>query len=135
MTLLWKPGYTTGVPELDEEHRLIFDQLNALEQMIARGVSKGPEVEDHLKRIGAHVTRHFAHEETCMEVARCPMALKNKQQHERFMASYVEFLTRYRTDKTLDVLREFHAAAEQWVLEHIAFVDIHLRSCVEQPGD
>ena len=131
MTLIWKPGYTTGVPELDEQHRQVFDMLNELETMIARGVHDGPELDIFLERLGTHVSDHFSQEECCMERAHCRMAEKNKQEHEQFLSQYVDFHSRFSQGKSMAVLSEFHASAESWLHEHVAFVDIHLRTCVQ----
>lgn len=133
MTLIWKPGYSTGVPELDEQHREVFAMLNDLEDMIAKGVHDGPELDKHLKKLGTHVSRHFSQEECCMERGHCPMALKNKQEHEQFLNKYVDFISQFSKSKTLSVLSEFHTSAESWLHEHIAYVDIHLRTCTIPP--
>ena len=131
MALIWKSGYTTGVPELDQQHEQVFTHLNELEARIARGEFNSPEVDESLKILGKHVMRHFSDEECCMDRHHCPMALKNKQEHEEFLNQFVDFMTRFSQDQSLTLLREFHTMAENWMHEHIAFVDIHLRSSVE----
>jgi hemerythrin len=131
MTLIWKTGYSTGVPELDEQHRHVFSILNELEDLISRGIYDSPGLDAQLKRLGSHITRHFSTEEGCMERANCPMAMKNKQEHEQFLNMFVDFSSRFSKEKTLSVLAEFHESAENWIHEHVAFVDIHLRSCVK----
>lgn len=129
MTLIWKSGYTTGVPTLDEQHRQVFEMLNQLEDLIARGEYDSPKVATLLKNLGTHITRHFNEEECCMNQARCPMAQKNKQEHEAFLNRFVDFTSRFSKGKSLAMLSGFHASAEGWLHEHIAFVDIHLRQC------
>lgn len=129
MTLIWKSGYTTGVPEMDEQHQKVFGLLNELEEMVARGEYDSPKVDAHLNKLGTHITRHFSDEECCMERAHCPMALKNKQEHEEFLNQFVDLTSRFSRDKSLAMLGELHKTAENWLHEHIAFVDIHLRSC------
>lgn len=130
MALIWKPNYTTGVKELDEQHRQIIDQLNRLEALIERGISKGPEVDALLAEMGSHVNEHFICEEDCMERHQCPMAEKNKQEHDQFLGLYRDFRADFGKSRSSQTLETFHRAAEQWLLEHVCFVDIHLRSCV-----
>ncbi len=132
MTIIWKQGYTTGSPELDQQHREMFDMLNKLEDMIAQGVYEGPKVDAHLKSLGTYVTRHFSDEECCMEKAQCPMAQKNKQEHEQFLNKYVELTSKFSKHRSLQSLKEVHSWAESWTHEHIAFLDIHLRTCINR---
>lgn len=129
MTLIWKAGYSTGVSKLDEQHKRVFQMLNALEDMIHQGLYDSPEVDAYLARLGSHVTRHFSEEEGCMDRAHCPMALKNKQEHEKFLTRFVEFTSAFNRNKSLALLSQFHAEAESWIHEHVAFLDIHLRAC------
>ncbi len=91
MTLIWKAGYSTGVPEIDEQHRQVFSLLNDLEGMIAKGVYDSPELNARIKHLGTHITRHFNSEEGCMDRVNCPMAMKNKQEHEQFLNRFVKF--------------------------------------------
>jgi hemerythrin len=134
MTLTWKDGYTTGVPELDEQHRQIFDLVNGLGRLIERGACDSPEVDALLEGLGEDVQRHFTMEEGCMSRHHCPMAQKNKQEHAQLLRLYLDFLSAFNAEKSLDALAGFHRAAEGWLLEHICFVDIHLRSCVNHVG-
>ena len=130
MVLYWKEGYTTGVPELDEQHRGIFALVNELGGLIDRGIYDSPEVDALLEAMGGDVQRHFTLEEGCMSRHNCPMAQKNKEEHEQLLRIYLDFLSGFSERKTLAGLADFHQAAEGWLLEHICFVDIHLRSCL-----
>lgn len=131
MTLIWKSGYTTGVPEMDAQHQRAFDQLNELESLIEQGRYVGDEIADHVKAIFAHAERHFSDEECCMDKAHCPMALKNREEHAYFLEAFRQHMSAYEKAPSQATLSELHGFAEQWLHEHIAFVDIHLRSCVQ----
>jgi hemerythrin len=130
MALIWKEGYTTGVSGLDEQHRAIFSLLNRLGELIEQGIYDSAEVDALLREVGADVQRHFTMEEGCMMRHRCPVAQKNKQEHDQLLRIYRDFLSGFNKCKTLSALAGFHQSAEGWLLEHICFVDIHLRSCV-----
>lgn len=135
MTLIWKAGYTTGVPELDEQHRGIFVLVNGLGGLIDRSIYDDPEVDALLEVMGVDIQRHFTLEEGCMSRHDCPMAQKNKEEHGQLLGVYLEFLSGFSERKSLAALVGFHKAAEGWLMGHICFVDIHLRSCLEkEPG-
>ncbi len=130
MVLHWKDGYTTGVPELDEQHRGIFALVNELGELIERGIYDSAEVDGLLETMGADIQKHFTQEEGCMLRHDCPMAQKNKEEHEQLLGIYLDFLSAFGDRKALAGLAGFHLAAGGWLLEHICFVDIHLRSCL-----
>ena len=129
MSITWKPTYTTGDASLDEQHRRLFDLFNRLETVINQGDYDSLCVQAILDEIGADLQEHFQCEEGCMARHRCPMADKNKQEHDRLMAMYQQFRAGYAGRKSPDALENFHRDAEWWLLEHVCFVDIHLRSC------
>lgn len=129
MTLTWKPNYTTGNESLDGQHRRLFDLFNRLEALIETGTHDGPDVRAVLEEIGADLREHFRYEEVCMSRQLCPMADKNKQEHGRLMGMYRQFRADFPGHKSLEALGVFHREVEWWLLEHICFVDIHLRSC------
>lgn len=133
MTLTWKPNYTTGAESLDEQHRRLFDLFNRLEAFIENGICDSPDLQAVLGEIGVDLREHFACEEGCMARQHCPMADKNKQEHDQFRAIYQQFQADWSREKTLAALGAFHRNAEWWLLEHICFIDIHLRSCL-RPG-
>jgi hemerythrin len=130
VTLTWKEGYSMGVSVLDEQHRQIFACVNELGGLIERGIYDSPEVDALLEAMGADVQKHFCDEEACMAQHRCPMAQKNKQEHGELLRTYLDFRSGFSETKSLTSLAKFHRAAEGWMLEHICFVDIHLRSCL-----
>ncbi len=128
--LIWKAHYTTGVPELDEQHQRIFALLNELGEMIDRGRYDCPEVDALLEAFGSDMRSHFHQEEGCMLRYGCPMAQKNKEEHDEILRLYEGFISGFGEEKTLSTLSGFHSAASDWMLEHFCFVDIHMRSCV-----
>lgn len=135
MTLIWKDGYTTGVPELDEQHRQIFAWVNELGGLIDRGLYDKPEVDALLEVMDTEFRGHFTLEEGCMSRHHCPMAQKNKKEHDQLLSTYLDFQSTFSAKKSLASLAAFHTAIESWLLEHVCFVDIHLRSCVNRVGD
>jgi hemerythrin-like metal-binding protein len=134
VTLTWKPNYTTGVASLDKQHRHLFDLFNRLEMAIGQGDYDSPCVQTILDEMGADLREHFECEERCMSRRRCPMADKNKQEHDRLLAIFRQFLADFSSGKTPAALENFHREAEWWLLEHVCFVDIHLRAC-SKPAD
>ena len=122
------------MPELDEQHRQIFALVNDLAVLIQRGIYDSPQVQSLLVALGSEIKRHFTLEEGCMSRYDCPMAQKNKEEHAQLQRVYLSFISGFSESKSLESLAGFHKSAEGWLLEHICFVDIHLRSCVRRVG-
>ena len=120
--------------ELDEQHRQIFAWVNELGGLIDRGIYDSPGVDALLEVMDTELRGHFTLEEGCMSRHHCPMAQKNKQEHDQLLSTYLDFQSTFSAKKSLASLATFHTAVESWLLEHVCFVDIHLRSCVVQPG-
>jgi len=135
MTLAWKEGYTTGVSELDAQHQQVFELLNALGSLIDRGIYDDRAVDMALASLGEDLHRHFCDEEACLSKHQRPMAEKNKQEHSEMLRIYLDFQSGRRGSKSLAALQGFHTAAEDWLLEHVCFVDVHLRSCIIRAKD
>jgi len=132
VALIWKPHYTTGVKTLDRQHQKIFDLVNRLGELVTAG-NPDPDVLDKLfMDMDLHIRTHFTQEERCMARRHCPMAERNKQEHDEFLTFYEQFLSDYRNTRSLKALKTFHRKAEWWLLEHVCFIDIHLRSCVQK---
>jgi len=127
MTLIWKPGYTTGVKKLDEQHRRMFTGLNGLEEMIAKKTCEGPEVSRLIGSLDKEIGRHFCDEERCMKRSKCPMAEKNEQEHAQYREVHEKFVADFTKKPTVALMRKYHRFAEDWIHQHVAFVDIHLR--------
>jgi len=104
--------------------------INGLGELIERGIYDSPEAESLLAVLGDEIGQHFTLEEGCMLRHACPMAQKNKEEHEQLERGYLDFISGFSETKSLESLSAFHRSAEGWLLEHICFVDIHLWSCL-----
>ena len=92
----WSDSYATGIPRIDEQHKMIFqfagDFRDALEEGRGEGVYG-----TLLKSLGLYIRTHFGFEEQCMERFRCPVAALNKEAHAQVAESFATFEARYAT--------------------------------------
>jgi len=100
MAVMWKDEYSVGVPDIDKQHKKLFDSISNLEKLVNDDIFEGPEIERLLKFLGAYVQTHFTFEENCMRQHKCPVAAKNKAAHDKFLQYYTEFNTEFA--KSLD---------------------------------
>lgn len=71
----WEDEFSTGVEEIDVQHRWLFDFTNTLEQDLVTKHKKS-DVGKLLELLGDYSKRHFHFEEDCMNKWKCPFAEK-----------------------------------------------------------
>ncbi|MBS2038907.1 hemerythrin family protein [bacterium] len=122
-------AYETGFPEVDRQHKKLFDTLNTLEKDIERGMVEHvlPMTLVFLKTYTRH---HFSLEEGCMAKHQCPIAEKNKQAHRNLIELVPTFEERLsREGPTEKLAKDIYDFLVNWLSGHILKIDTHLRSC------
>jgi hemerythrin len=130
----WSETYATGIAEIDEQHKTIFNMTGDFRAALDEGQGEGSYglLLEFLER---YCRGHFDFEERCMEEYRCPAAQQNKDAHVRFDGVLAGFRQRYAASGyRLADARELLDVVEQWLSNHICGVDIHLKNCVKGKG-
>jgi hemerythrin-like metal-binding protein len=132
--ILWTKQFETGSAKLDQQHRLLIDNINLLEEQLQNPNPTREEAEfavhlvDYLE---AYANIHFKGEEKCMESYRCPAHAENQQEHERFRG----FIRNYKRlceieGFKVELLKNLHEVIRSWIKEHILKIDTQLRPCI-----
>jgi hemerythrin-like metal-binding protein len=80
----WNPAYSIGLEEIDEQHKVLFDIINAMwDEVIKR--EKGAALLDTLDELERYTVTHFTAEETFMRSHGYSKFDAHKQQHDRFI--------------------------------------------------
>lgn len=132
MAMEWSSEYETGEQRVDEQHQNLFSFVNRLEAMVQGGRAGRPireaEVENLLIFLETYVNVHFAYEELCMTIRRCPVAQKNREAHNKFLEFFGEFSQTVQQGVSLDDLEELHRVLRLWLASHICNIDVKLKS-------
>jgi len=135
--ILWTKHFETGFAQLDQQHRLLIDNINLLEEQLDHSNPSKEELAFaiHLvEYLEAYANIHFNGEEKCMESYRCPAHEKNQQEHERFRGFIREYKRHCEVEGfNLGLLRKLHQAMREWIEDHILKVDTSLRTCITLP--
>jgi hemerythrin len=134
--LEWKSDYETGVLSIDEQHKVLFDHINQLGQLLEKEKIDRAEAHNLLTFLENYAKRHFNGEENCMARFRCPAYAKNKEDHALFLNMF-EFYTGQDeiTSTSKATLERLHQSMVWWINQHILKVDIQLKDSVEvKPG-
>lgn len=126
----WSDQYSTGIAHVDEQHKLLFRLAERLREILADqgGVRLYAQWLDVLE---TYARSHFRYEEGCMHRLQCPAAGANSAAHGQFQETVASFQRRY-ADRGYIVAdgRELVEFLEGWLTDHIARIDVQLRSCV-----
>lgn len=132
--ILWTKEFSTGSAKLDQQHRMLIDNINLLDEQLHTTNPSREELEftvhlvDYLE---AYANIHFKGEEKCMESYRCPAHAHNQQEHERFRGFIRDYKRLCEAEGfRVELLRNLHEVMRSWIVEHILKVDTQLRSCI-----
>jgi hemerythrin len=127
----WTDAYRTGIPQLDEQHRMLFQMSEDFQVALEAGEGE-PVYDEFLTSLTLHVLAHFGLEEACMFRHSCPVWQLNQSSHQMFTASLRKLRERYDRD---GFSAEEAAAAmrmvDSWLHGHIGKIDVQLRPLVE----
>lgn len=80
----WTPEYAVNVPELDTQHKRLFDLINTLADAMQQG--KGKEAIGRVvTELAAYTKSHFAAEEAYMQRQHYPALASHKMLHAEFI--------------------------------------------------
>lgn len=130
MAIQWSTTMSTGVAELDEEHRQLIECINTLTAAMKSGNGR-QEVLEILTFLNRYAEEHFTHEEHCMNRLHCPAAKANRKAHSDFLYMVSEMRERVeREGPTWLSMMQLNASLGEWLRSHILHVDARLRNCV-----
>jgi hemerythrin-like metal-binding protein len=126
----WDRGLETGIPELDEQHKLLIICFNNLAALVEQG--KDPEkIQEALGDLRNSTSSHSSFEEALMERAHYPEATRHQRIHGDLQAQMDELFNRISQERiamTLPVV-DFLAG---WLVHHIKGEDLFLARFLER---
>ncbi len=131
MAVVWKEEYNTGEPEVDKQHKILFQYLDDLEAHMKIGDVSDRYIKMLLDNLGIFTRSHFCYEEICMRRSKCPIAEKNKKIHGNLLEAYRKYRERFEIEGVSeDLVQGLHDFLESWLVNHILKIDTQLRACL-----
>jgi len=125
MTVMsWRKEYEIGVPQIDAEHRSLFDLVNEFHETYMRGDSR-TQIPLVLNRLISYAEAHFQHEEKLMEEIGYPLLDRQRKEHSDLVTSIFAINENLAIEPT-------HASGETvrfikaWLLDHIVKDDMDI---------
>lgn len=134
MSFIWTPDLSTGVEEIDDQHKELFKRLNAL--LDACSEQKGKEeIGSYLAFLEDYVVQHFTAEETAMTRAAYPGLAAHQQEHDYFKQRIAtikkEFLD---YGATIHVVLLAVRTSGDWLFSHIQKTDRSMGAFLKGKG-
>ena len=116
-----------GVPEIDDQHRHLFDIMNEGIQLAASSYTgdRYTSIKDLLNELDDYAEQHFSHEENYMEQIRDPELILQRNQHMIFRDKIREWSFTDIDDpkQQKQLLKELMEYLARWLYHHIISSD------------
>jgi hemerythrin len=126
LTQTWSEEYSSGVADIDSQHRILLSQLNALATAVREGRFK--DTAPILARIEQGAKQQFATEETLMQESRYAFTAEHAGQHRRFEGNLHRLSEEIRSESENPVYLAFRIKLllMDWTINHSIKTDRHL---------
>ena len=119
--ICWSAEFSTGVAELDVDHRLLLDLLNQLAAAIASGEHE--LIEAALAVLEHQILEHFVREESWFEQESYAKAEQHRQEHAEFHREIaLQLAELHQNSRSLKSVALF---VHDWLLRHLRGYDHH----------
>lgn len=121
--LEWSDRYAINIPEIDGQHRELFQEINRLLTACSQGSGKAalPEIFDFL---GNYVVNHFATEERYMEKYQYPDLPRHRKVHQNFVNTFLDFRKQAEAEGPgISLVVRVNQVLVEWLKNHILQVD------------
>jgi len=120
-TFEWSDEYSVGIPEIDEQHKVLFQLVNRLSDAIHD--RHGSEAcQDILAQLTEYTRIHFSLEESLMRMANYSGFGEHKQAHEQLISDVVTLSDKLKTGKAKISFELLHFL-RVWLTRHILHSD------------
>lgn len=126
MPLEWKQSLETGIREIDDQHKELFNRVNQLFEACYQGKGK-EEVAKIIDFLGDYVITHFKSEENIQQKHNYPDYKNHKLQHEAFIQDFIKLksqLDNYGASSFF--VLEVNKRIIDWLVQHIGKTDMVL---------
>ena len=128
MAIEWTADLSTGVNEIDNQHRELFQRINDLLDACNRGKGK-EEVKKVISFLEDYVVTHFSEEEKYMGRYDYPEGLSHKKRHAEFMENFLRLKTEFEAEGPgVHIVVSINRLVVDWLRNHIRKTDRALGS-------
>ncbi|MCF8479010.1 MAG: bacteriohemerythrin [Rhodospirillum sp.] len=123
MSAGWTENCRVGIKAIDEDHKGLFDLVNAIDDHQRRG-SRANQVNATVHALNLYVTEHFEREERFMRRAKFPGYEAHRRIHEDFRGLVSALIALHQKNPDAVDLRKVTAFLDSWIRNHILVQDM-----------
>ncbi len=130
----WTDDMSVGLPELDEDHKLIIEAINQLDASVGDAAQQDV-VRRHLMRLRRYAEVHFAREENVLIACAFPVLEVQKKEQQDFVKCIQEATQRFdaKPAESAEIIsQELLGFLTDWLRHHILIEDMAYRPYVER---
>ena len=126
-TLDWSEEFSVGVPEIDADHRMLFELIGVL----ADAPASQRIVSESLDALAEYVGHHFAREERYQEAIGFPGLAAHRVLHRQLAERLASFRAIHDVDPSRVDVGELRNFLRHWLINHVLHEDMQFRWFVE----
>jgi hemerythrin len=117
----WVEELSVGIEEIDEQHKVLIELLNTMNEAIEqrRSREKSSEI---LNKLIEYAKIHFAVEESLMRIMGYPEYEEHKQKHEELMKTIFDLVSKVEKG-SIAIGFELQYFLKNWLTKHILDTD------------
>jgi hemerythrin len=134
MSIEWSEDLSTGIADIDEQHKELFLRFNALEDACRqqRGLDEIGRYMDYLMEYTAY---HFAAEEREMSRYNYTGLQRHHQEHEQFKREINALYNEIRvTGARMTLVQTTRWASMEWLVAHVKNTDGEMAAYLKKQG-
>ena len=132
MSIRWTSDLATGVTEIDDQHREIFNRADRLSEACREGKGK-EEVLRLLLFLEDYIKEHFGAEEKLQLRHDYPDYAAHRSQHTRFIAEIARLAAEFKAEgATLSLVIMANKTLTSWLVQHISKTDMELATYLKE---
>ena len=129
--LEWQDRYLTGIPEIDEQHKALFDLVVSLGKAL-RGKPGTINLETLVSQLESYAKEHLAYEETLFDKYDYPGTKEHVEAHNRLREDIVRFKDMMKDDKLTALALSSYM--ELWLYNHVIKMDMDYKAYLIRIG-
>lgn len=132
--LQWQENLDIGIPEIDAQHRELFDRLSRFLEACDEGRGK-EELVSMLQFLDDYVGVHFKAEEEFQKKIDFEGRKEHRKLHQRFRQDLLDAKRRFIVEGPTDeVIAAINRLVVGWLVEHISTFDREMAAAFKEDG-
>ncbi len=133
MIFKWKDNFSTGIEEIDKQHKRLFEIGGDIYNLatLKDGQDHYDEIMTLLRGLKDYTVYHFGFEESLMEKYNFSELEKHKEQHKMFVEKLVEVETQDIDVRQQKVILDILDFVINWISSHILGSDFKYKGIIK----